>query len=487
MGSIKEDVIKKMGMLGVSPDGIFREIMRARHMDYVLFSEQKNSDGLTQEDLYRAAVDMTTQSIGPVPGNEGTYAMIYTVAMSVDPMIFSSVNELPSPVLSGILRHAIGEAGKGKTVLFAGADAYLRMMTDIFVALRSQRVAVAVGDASWQEPLQLIYNRGRIMQESDILDDTERYDYIFYAAGRDAGHVWETLRTHLRDGGRMEALLPDAWLSSDETAAGEARAEAKCLGVSSLYHVVDGETESELVSFGKAEPAGTIAIGEAGEAAGEFRSWHKLSMSREAFAEADSWDYDLYAYNGNQAIQTMLSAGLLDPDFSAGSVYKEIKAMKGTLGTYPVIEADAITKAGIRLDLVQENVASDVKRVAAGDVVLCDKEGRIRTAVVPSSLDGAAAGKGLFVFRPIDRYSGEYLKAYFDGPIGQLFFSTMRGGSDYHLAGSRILRMPIPAASEPVVRKITGDVRIASEALLEAEEEWRKAKLDAINLMMKRE
>lgn len=487
MGSVKDDVIKKMGMLGVSPEEIFREITRARHMDYVLFSEQKNSDGLTQEDLYRAAVEMTAESIGPVPGNEDTYAMIYTVAMSVDPMLFSPEKKQPSPMLSCILRHAIGEAAKGKTVLFAGADAYLQMMTDIFVALRTQRVAVAVGEASWQEPLQLIYGRGRIMQETDILDDTERYDYIFYAGGKDAGHVWEALRTHLRDGGRMEALLPDSWLSSDREAIEEARAEAKSLGVSSLYHVVDGETESELVSFGKAEPEGAVAIGEAGEEEGAFKGWHKLSMGRRAFAEADSWEYDLYAYNGNQAIQTMLSAGLLDPDFSAGSVYKEMKAMKGTLGTYPVIEADAVTKAGIRLDLVQEKVASDVKRVAAGDVVLCDKEGRIHTAVVPSALDGAAAGKGLFVFRPIDQYTGEYLKAYLDGPIGQLFFSTMRGGKEYHLAGSRILRMPIPSASEGTVRRITGDVRIASEALMEAEEEWRKAKLDAINLMMKRE
>lgn len=487
MGSIKDDVVQKMGMLGVSPENIFREITRARHMDYVLFGEKKNSDGLTQENLYRKAVEMTAESIGPVPGNEDTYALIYTAAMSVDPMVFFPDAERLTPVLSCIVRHAAGEAAKGRTVLFAGADAYLPMLTDIFVALRSQRVAVALGDASWQEPLRLIYGRGRIMQETDILDDTERYDYIFYAGGKDPGHVWEALRTHLRDGGRMEALLPDDWLSSDREAVDEARREAKSLGVSSLYHVVDGETEAELVSFGKAEPEGVIAIGEAGEEEGGFKGWHKLSMSRRAFAEADSWDYDLYAYNGNQAIQTMLSAGLLDPDFSAGSVYKEIKAMKGTLGTYPVIEADAVTKAGIRPDLVQENVVSDVKRVAAGDVVLCDKEGRIHTAVVPSVLDGAAAGRGLFVFRPIDQYTGEYLKAYLDGPIGQLFFSTMRGGKAYHLAGSRILRIPIPRASEGAVRRITGDVRIASEALMEAEEEWRKTKLDAINLMMKRE
>lgn len=489
LSSIKENIVQKMAALGVPEKEIFREMMRARNLDFIIFSDRKNADnGLTQEDLYKEAVRLTTDSIGPVPGNEDTYAYIYTVGMSADPLLFAP--ELPelSPVKKEILRHAIEAAGKGKSVLFAGADAYLAMMTEIFVALKGRHIAVSVADSAWHKRVQLIYGRGHVMKAEELAADTDKYDYIFFAAeGEDAGTVWASLRLRLSPNGVLEVLASDEVLAKDEAAKAEAKAEADECRISSFHHVVDGEEEAELALCGAAEPEGTLSIGEAALEGETLHFFKKLSMTRKNFAAAESWEYDLYAYNGNQALQTILSAGLVDPDFSVGSVFKEIKALKGTLGTYPIIEKDAVTEAGIRLDLVQENVVGDVKRAAEGDLVLCDKEGRLSCAVVPKVLDGAAVGKGLFVFRPLDAYTAEYLKAYLDGPIGQLFLSTMRAGKDYCLAGSRVLRVPLPQSGEAAIQEITIHVKLVTEKLMEAEEDWRKAKLDAINRMMKRE
>lgn len=488
MSSIKEMVIQKMAALGVEEKDIFLEMMRARHLDVVIFSDRANVDnGLTQEELYRAAVKLTADSLGPVPGNEDTYAYIYTVAMSADPLLFAPHLPQLSLMKKAILRHAIEAAEKGKTVLFAGADAYLAMLTEIFVSLKGRRIAVTVSDGDWQQRIHWIYGRGRSMLAEDVYTDTESYDYIFFAAeGREGdGQLWTALRKHLAPEGTLEVYAAEGFLDGDGKQ--EASDEVGMHRISSFYDVVDEETEAALVRSGPAEQEGTISIGEAALDEGVLHFYKKLSMTRENFAAADSWDYDLYVYNGNQALQTILSAGLLDPDFSVGSVFKENKAMKGTLGTYPIIEKDAVTEAGIRLDLVQENVVGDVKRAEEGDLVLCDKEGRLSCAVVPKVLHGAAVGKGIFVFHPFDAYSAEYLKAYLDGPIGQLFLSTMRAGKDYCLCGSRLLRVPMPKASEAAIQEITVHVKLVTEHLMEAEEDWRKAKLDAINRMMKKD
>ena len=488
----QQEKVRQFAAYGVKENEIFREIMRARHLDYVLFSRPENRAnreyGLSQEELYEAAQKLTAETLGPAPGPAETYAAVYTLALSVDPMDFSGA-EAPSRASAAVLREAVGQAEKaGQTVLFAGADRYLARLTDIFVTLRDKRIAVAVDNASWRQPLSLIYGRGRIMTMDEIPADEERYDYIFYFGAEEERTLalWQAMEAHLAEDGVMEALLPSALLRADEGPAKETlSAMAARRTVSSMYHLVDGEAEEDLIASGGADRDGHIRFGEL-DCTDGLRRWNRAAISREAFAGADSWDYDLYGWNGSEAVQTILAAGLLDPDFAVGSVFRAVPALKGTLGTYRVIPAEAVTDACVREDLVKEQTAADVKRVEAGDLLAVRRPGGIRCAVVPDRLAGAAAAADVMVFRPMDSYTAEYLKVYLDGPLGGLFLGAMTAGGTCHVCASRLLRLPVRRASEAQIGALTAMVRKSTAALAAAEDDWRRVKRDAVGLLMGR-
>lgn len=87
---------------------------------------------MSQEDLRKAAEKLTAEKFGPVPGSAETYAYIYSLALSVDPMLFADGAAPVSPLLGAMVSEAVSRAEKaGNTVLFAGAEQYLPCLTDI--------------------------------------------------------------------------------------------------------------------------------------------------------------------------------------------------------------------------------------------------------------------------------------------------------------------------------------------------------------------
>ena len=480
----KEEIIARMAELGVSENDIFKEIVRARYLDYVIFSKRENEEfGLSPSEFREKAAALTAEEFGPVPEDPERFAYIYTAAMSVDPMLFAEGLAPLSPVFRAVLFYAVEMAAKAeKTVLFAGAERYLPFLTDIFVNLRNKRIALTVSDEAWRHTAQRIYARGRVMAPSEVVGDTERYDYIFFAGAADESAEREltSLRAHLREGGEMEFLLPREWFTRRPVLS--ELAASMC--VASFCHVTDGEAESEYIRLGGADPAGDIAFGEADFADGVFRFAQNLSMKRTDFAAAENWDYDLYAYNGHAGLQAILGAGLLDLDFAVGSVFKEVPRLRGTKGVYPLISEKAVEPSGIRGEFVKEEETEDICRVAAGDLLVAATEDGFAAAVVSEDRDGAAVASGMFAFRPIGEYTAEYLKAYLDGPIGKMFLETMRTGRTWHLCHARLLRIPLRHATTERIEAITGAVRETTKQLAAAEEAWREVLRDSVKLMM---
>lgn len=483
--SQKNEKIKQFAEFGVEEKQIFREIMRARHLDNVLFREPKYRDyGVTQEQLAQAAEAMTAEKFGAVPQ---PYAYVYSLAMSVDPMLFADGAEPVSPAMAAVVDHAAEAALHAENaVLFAGAEQYVKKLTDIFVTLKGRRIDIAVADPVWQEPVAMIFDRGRSLMAEDLYDDTEKYDFIFYAGNpsESSAVLWKRLQDRLVSGGTFMALMPDSLIrSGSETVLSAEKKLCDSYAVSSMYHVADGRTERILITSGGSDPEGRVLIGEADMENG-FRGMDKTALSRRDFQTNNIWDYDVYAYNSSPAVQTVLAAGVLDPDFAVGSVFREVQPMKGTAGTYSVIRGDAVTDSSVREDLVKQEPAADVARVCAGDLVMAVSGGRPVLAVVPASMEGAAAAGDVTVFRPLAEYTAEYLKAYLDGPVGQLFLDTMKTGHTCHVTPQRLLRLPLRRAGEAVIGAVTAQVRESTAVLARAEAAWRDVKQGAVGLMM---
>lgn len=480
------DAIDTFQRYGVPQERIFNEVMRARYLDYVLFLNPTNVQyGISIDDLYEN-MKRTADKLGMYEGDADTYAKVYTLALRVEPMAFAPMVPWAGEEMHSLLRTAVKKAAEsGNTILFAGADAYLPFLDEAFKELGGKRIAVAVKDADWKERLQLVFPRGRAMVMDELAQDTERYDYIFDVSQEGVAQS-ALLRHILSENGAMDLLVPyEDMLSDKEAAINAKRALASSEKLVSYYDAEIQGDEYAFLRFG-ASKSETVTFGESGYENGLFVGYERLQIPMTAFVEADDWNYDLYAYNGDPAIQMLLSGNVLQGDHTIGNEFQVLNRIQLQQGTYSLLKAEAIEESGIRKDLMGSfriDKEGDQWLAEPGDVVLTIRDGRIYTSVIPKGMQTGISYK-IFALRPQGLYSGEYLKLYLDGPVGQLFLETMKAGETYHITTSRLLRIPLPQASAEKIEMISRLCRQTTDALAQAEASWRKAKRDSVALMM---
>ena len=479
------DAIETFARYGVPQDRIFEEVMRARYLDYVLFLDPTNVQyGISISDLYEN-MKRTADKLGLYEGDEDTYAKVYTLALRVEPLVFAPDVPRAAKEIHSLLLAALEKAAaSGITVLFTGAEGYLPFAAEIFDKLGGKRVAIAVKHPVWKERLQLLFPRGRAMLEDELAADTEKYDYIFdfETAGISSAR---NLRHLLSETGAMDVLLPYDLLqekSEDAEAARSALAAEKKLA--SFYDTeIEGSEYAFLRFDGKVVE--TLTFGESGFAGDSFYGRDQLTIPTDAFVEAADWNYDLYAYNGSQALQMLLSGNIVSMEHQIAKGFAAAAAEKVS-GRHDIVTEQAVSPSGIRRDLLSSSVLKEeIETVVLheGDLVLAISKDEIHTVVVPGGLS-ALAGEGVLVLRPTSTYKAGYLKLYLDGQVGRLFLDTMKTGETYHLTLSRLLRIPMPKADAEIIDQADRLCKETTEALAAAEAAWRKAKRDGVALMM---
>lgn len=480
------DAIDTFARYGVPKERIFNEVMRARYLDYVLFLNPTNVQyGISIDDLYEN-MKKTADKLGLYEGDADTYAKVYTLALRVEPMVFAPAVHKAAEEIHGLLKAAVKKANEaGNTILFTGADHYLPFLDEAFKELGGKRIAVAVKEKEWKERLQLVFPRGRAMMMEELAGDTERYDYIFDFESEGVSHG-EALRKILADTGTMDMVLPYGDLQADEELAAQARKKlADTRKLASYYDTEMEGKEFAFLRFAK-EKQDQVTFGEAGFADGEFFGYDQLTLPMDMFIEAEDWNYDLYAYNGDPTIQMLLSGNVVQVEHTVHQGFTPIEMKKQEPGTYQVLPQEAIADSGIREDLLTSisiETEGEAAFVTGGDFVLTVFEGKIHTAVVPQGMS-LLVGDGIIAFHPSGMYSAEYLKLYLDGQVGHLFLDTMKAGETYHLTASRILRIPMPKGSAERIEMVTRLCRETTSSLAAAEAAWRKAKRDGVGLMM---
>lgn len=480
------DATNTFGRYGVPEENIFQEVMRARYLDYFLFSNSSNAQyGISIEDLYEN-MKKTADRLGLYEGDADTYARVYTLALRVDPMAFAPGAGTARQEVRALLKEAGKKAEEaGQTILFSGAENYLPVLDDLFKDLTTKRIALAMNSPEWKEKLHMVFPRGRMMMEEELDADTEAYNYIFNWETSSIAHAASITR-RLSEKGTMDVLIPYALLLEDSEEVEDARKALAAEGKLVSYYDTDlGGKEYAFLRFaGEKSPA--VSFGESGFEAGAFHGYDTLKLSSEDFAAADDWNIDIYAYNGSPALQSILAGNILDLDHSIGKVFEGLMPGRLSAGYYDGLSAEGISDSGIRKDLISSAPAEEGDEgiaVRSGDLVITVRDGSVKTAVIPEGTSCVLA-PGILALRPSGRYTSWYLKLYLDGPVGQLFLNTMKAGYSYHLITERILRLPLPKADDMVIREADALCRKTAESLAKAEEAWRNAKRDSVALMM---
>lgn len=475
---------------GVPEDRIFSEIMRARYLDYNLFSNPTNAEyGITIGDLYKN-MKMTVEKMGEFKGDEDTYVDVYTLAMRVNPMDFAEGIKKVSQEMKELILAVIEKVkSAGQTVLFAGADSYLYMLPQVFYHLSDKRIAVSVNSLEWKKKLSYLFPRGRIMLSDEFNDDSELYDYIFNIERDDLVHV-EELQKHLSKDAVLEVLTPLSMIVTENRKS--LLVENRLASHKILEEYYDLSLDNEEFAFLKIrnKQVENISFGEACLQNGNIEKYEALKVSTDTFIDAHDWNYDTYRYNGSVALQTLLAADVVDLDYTIGSEYTVLQPENIKAGTYQLLQSNAIIEdIGIRTDLAEKADVPYGKLLTLlkdGDLLLFPGVQKIHTAVVYHIYEDTYVPDEIIVIRPNGIYTAEYLKVYLEGPLGQLFIDTMRAGDKLLFQSSRLMRLPLPEATEKSITWITEKCRNAIAQLALAANEWRNLKNEAVRVMTER-
>ena len=273
------DATNTFGRYGVPEENIFQEVMRARYLDYFLFSNPSNAQyGISIEDLYEN-MKKTADRLGLYEGDADTYARVYTLALRVDPMAFAPGAGTARQEVRALLKEAGKKAEEaGQTILFSGAENYLPVLDDLFKDLTTKRIALAMNSPEWKEKLHMVFPRGRMMMEEELDADTEAYNYIFNWETSSIAHAASITR-RLSEKGTMDVLIPYALLLENSEEAEDARKALAAEGKLVSYYDTDlGGKEYAFLRFaGEKSPA--VSFGESGFEAGAFHGYDSDAVS----------------------------------------------------------------------------------------------------------------------------------------------------------------------------------------------------------------
>lgn len=499
-----EESVKRFAALGVTDRAdILKEIMRARKLDYILFQNPTNATyGVTQEDLYQAMVKYTGKEMGVLPGDVEHFALVYTEALRADPLWFAPEKDFPKEPahLLELLEEAAGKAQHaGKTALFAGADGYLSLASEVFKALPRMRLAISVFDPALKAPMEWLFPRGKVMTEAEAMADDEKYDYIFYYVPAEkadtlekkcrAMEVWKALTEHLSEKGMADAVLPQVFMNHPGKRLEKVRADvAGARTLSSYYHTILGDSANYVyLTTGPAAPEGTVTFGELGFEEERPMRYDKEKVLRRHLDENGTWDYDFWVYTGSEELKSLFQKGQLDMSFCIGQVFTPVKSEKGAA---PLsgrrISIGDLDGAGIREDMVNEGNGPDNGAVTVrdGDLLVTVRGSAFKTAVVPKSLDGVAASSNFMVLRPSGEYTSEYLKMYLDSPVGRAFVRAVSTGiTRLNIRPERVLRIPLIKSDSATISRITSLASKTVKSLEEASKAWRDAQREAVEAL----
>ena len=141
----------------------------------------------------------------------------------------------------------------------------------------------------------------------------------------------------------------------------------------------------------------------------------------------------------------------------------------------------------VDMDTIEEDERK-IKRyeLLSGDVVLSCRGTAIKSAVFKTQDNTIIASANLIVIRPKERMLSEYIKIFFESPIGlAIIKSFQRGTTIMNINHSDIMEMEIPiipiSEQEDMIEQYHNGLSIYKKTIREAETRWTNIKDNLYN------
>ena len=482
--------------------------------------ENNSSILLDKEKFFQLMKKTTEDDLGFFPADRADFISIFEALRDIDLIDFTLEiyrDDRTGTILSPIylIRYINDRIKKLKpdSVLITEAEKHL-------VGLRNlvkQYPEIDITLTTQYKPMYILlqlefreYENIRILFESiytECLTD-EYFDYIStlpvfgqkpeelsreYLTKESDGIALENMLHHLNNTGTMDIIVP-----AKLTFAGMGYEKLRSyiienFNVESIFILPEGTFRPSIaiktylfsISTEKKDKVdmGTFEIGKKNIEINDLKS-----ISTKEFLSHDDWRIELLLSEDDENIQLFKNsihqkAKLKDiaEVFRGKSILKK----DTSLGDISVLNISNIENGEIdyrELDTINEEERK-VKRyeLITGDVVLSSRGTAIKSAVFKTQDKTTIASANLIVIRPKDKIKGEYIKIFFESPVGlAIIKSFQRGTTIMNINYSDIMEMEIPLLSInkqlELINQYNEEFEIYKEAVKKAENRWMDIK-----------
>ncbi|MGD9676993.1 MAG: restriction endonuclease subunit S [Vulcanibacillus sp.] len=224
---------------------------------------------------------------------------------------------------------------------------------------------------------------------------------------------------------------------------------------------------------------GTLKLNE-----GIFDITDKKSISSKEFLSHEDWRIELLLSDDDEIIQKFKNSNIEKVKLKeVAEVFrgKSILKKDTILGSISVLNISNIENGEIDysdMDTIEEEERK-IKRyeLLSGDVVLSCRGTAIKSAVFEQQKKTIIASANLIIIRPKGKMSGEYLKIFFESPIGlAIIKSFQRGTTVMNINYLDIMEMEIPLLSiseqQEIIDQYNNEFKIYKKAISESQNRW---------------
>ncbi|MDD2498388.1 MAG: restriction endonuclease subunit S [Desulfitobacteriaceae bacterium] len=218
----------------------------------------------------------------------------------------------------------------------------------------------------------------------------------------------------------------------------------------------------------------------------------KLIPNKE-FLSHEDWRIELLLADDDENIRRFKSSKLEKVKLKdVAEIFrgKSILKKDTSLGSISVLNISNIEDGEINyrdMDTINEEERK-IKRyeLCSGDVVLSCRGTAIKSAVFEAQDKTIIASANLIVIRPKEKVKGEYIKIFFESPVGlAIIKSFQRGTTIMNINHADIMEMEIPllplSKQQEIIERYREELKVYKEAIRRAEGRWSNIKENIYN------
>lgn len=501
-----------------SREQLLNEMLRVK---MTLTKLQDNSNIIRdKEKLFQFMKKTTEAELGFFPADRDDFFDIFEALKDIDLIDFTLEiykNDRMGAIIAPVYL-TLYIAGKIKTlnphkILINEAEKHLAGLKDLVKQFSKSELTLTTQLKPMHWLLKLAfgeYQNVKIVFESIYTDClvNERYDYIYampsfglkpdelgrkFLTKDSDGIAVENLLGHLNDHGTLDIIVPAKITFAGMGFEKLRRYITANFSIKSIYILPEGTfrpvTAIKTYLFTiMANPLAEMIIGDLSLNKEIFTVAAKKVISTREFLAHEDWRIELLLSDDDENIQKFKSSSLEKVKLKeVAEVFrgKSILKKDTSLGSIAVLNISNINNGEIdyvEMDTIEEEERK-IKRyqLLNGDVVLACRGTSIKSAVFAQQDKTIIASANLIVVRPNEKIKGEYIKIFFESPIGlAIIKSFQRGTNIMNINHSDIMEMEIPlipmSEQQEMIDKYNNELSIYNKTISEAESRWGNIK-----------